>query len=138
MGRGGPPLNERRGTMTEQHALFDTIGEIRVDLPFHHCSGSSCTYCERQGREDEQALAEIDPKWRMMATAWLKTVDIGGLLNADLLIADIGKPLGHPNQIGALFRAWAAAGRIKSQGNYVTSSRESNNGRSIRVWKRTA
>ena len=124
--------------MTEQHALFDTIGEIRVDLPFHHCSGSACTYCERQDREDEQALAEIDPKWRMMATAWLKTVDIGGLLNADLLIADIGKPLGHPNQIGALFRAWAAAGRIKSQGNYVTSSRESNNGRSIRVWKRTA
>ena len=91
-----------------------------------------------KNRQDEQALAEIDPKWRSLATIWLKTIDIGGLLNADLLLADIGKPDGHPNQIGALFRAWAAAGRIKSQGNYVTSSRESNNGRSIRVWKRIA
>ena len=125
-------------SMTEQHSLFDTIGDIRVDRPFHHCTGSACTYCERQDREDAKELAEIDPKWRMMATAWLKTIDIGGLLNADLLIADIGKPDGHPNQIGALFRAWAAVGRIKSQGNYVTSSRESNNGRSIRVWKRVA
>ena len=124
--------------MTEQHALFDTIGDVRVDRPAHNCTGKTCTYCERQDRLDEQALAEIDPKWRMMATTWLKTVDIGGLLNADLLIGDIGKPLGHPNQIGALFRAWASAGRIKSQGDYVTSSRESNNGRSIRVWKRVA
>jgi hypothetical protein len=124
--------------MTEQHALFDTIGDIRVDLPFHHCSGLACTYCAKQDVEDAQAFADIDPQWRMMATAWLKGIDIGGLLNADLLIADIGKPLGHPNQIGAMFRSWVAAGRIVSQGNYVTSSRESNNGRSIRVWKRTA
>ena len=124
--------------MTEQHALFNTIGDIRVDRPFHHCTGAACTYCERQDREDAQALAEIDPKWRSLATIWLKTIDIGGLLNADLLIADIGKPDGHPNKIGALFRAWSAAGRIASQGNYVTSSRESNNSRSIRVWKRIA
>ena len=124
--------------MTEQHALFNTIGDIRVDRPFHNCTGKTCTYCERQDREDAQALAEIDPQWRSLATIWLKTIDIGGLLNADLLIADIGKPDGHPNQIGALFRAWSAAGRIASQGNYVTSSRESNNSRSIRVWKRIA
>ena len=64
--------------MTEQHALFDNIGEIRVDLPFHHCTGCGCTYCERQDRKDFKLLAEIDPKWRMTATAWLKTIDIGG------------------------------------------------------------
>ena len=124
--------------MTEQNALFNTIGEIRVDLPFHHCTGAACTYCERQNREDTEVLADIDPQWRMMTTAWLKTIDIGGLLTADLLIEDVGLPPGHPNQVGALFRAWSAAGRIASQGNYVTSSRESNNGRSIRVWKRVA
>ena len=124
--------------MTEQHALFNTIGDIRVDRPAHNCTGKTCTYCERQDRQDQQSLAEIDPQWRVLATLWLKTIDIGGLLTADLLIEDVGLPPGHPNSVGALFRAWAAAGRIKSQGNYVTSSRESNNGRSIRVWKRTA
>lgn len=124
--------------MTEQHSLFDKIGDVRVDLPFHHCTGLACTYCARQDLKDTQDLAEVDPVWRMAATTWLKDIDIGGLLNADLLIADIGKPLGHPNSIGALFRAWSAAGRIQDQGNYVTSSRESNNGRSIRVWKRVA
>lgn len=83
-------------------------------------------------------MSEVDPVWRMSATTWLKGIDMGGLLNADLLISDIGKPLGHPNQIGALFRTWAIAGRIKDQGQYVTSSRDSNNGRSIRIWKRVA
>ena len=126
-------------SMTEQHALFDTIGDIRVDLPFHHCTGAACTYCERQEAADIKVLADITPQFSMMATAWLKSIDIGGLLNADLLIAEIGLPeSGHPNQIGALFRTWAAHGRIASQGNFVTSSRESNNGRSIRVWKRVA
>lgn len=124
--------------MTDQHALFDTIGDIRVDLPSHHCTGLLCTYCERNDREDAGLLADIDPNWRIQATIYRKTVAIGGLLTADDLVHNIGKPAGHPNQIGALFRSWAVSGLIKSQGDYVTSSRESNNGRSIRLWRRTA
>jgi len=124
--------------MTDQTALFDTIGDIRLDRPHHSCTGALCTYCERFDRQDVEVLAEIDPAWRMQATIFRKSLAIGGLFSADLLIEAIGKPLGHPNQIGALFRAWASQGMIESQGDYVTSTRESNNGRTIRVWRRTA
>jgi hypothetical protein len=67
-----------------------------------------------------------------------KTLAIGGLFTADTLLDSIGLPVGHPNQVGALFRSWARMGVITSQGDYVVSTRESNNGRSIRMWKRTA
>ena len=128
----------KRGTMQDQEALFDTLGDIQLDRPGHNCTGQLCTYCERFDREDVQVLAEIDPQWRMQATIFRKSLAIGGLFSADLLIEAIGKPLGHPNQIGALFRAWNSQGMIESQGNYVVSTRESNNGRSIRLWRRTA
>jgi len=128
----------KRGNMTQEDALFDQIGDIQLDRPGHNCSGQLCTYCERFDREDFQALAEIDPKWRMQATIFRKSLAIGGLFSADLLIEAIGKPLGHPNQIGALFRSWNSQGLIESQGNYVVSTRESNNGRVIRMWRRTA
>jgi len=119
-------------------ALFDSIGDIQLDRPGHNCTGQLCTYCERYDREDAQVLAEIDPQWRIQATIFRKSLAIGGLFTADLLIEAIGKPDGHPNQIGALFRSWASMGVITSQGNFVTSTRESNNGRSIRMWKRAA
>ena len=128
----------KRGTMQDQEALFDRIGDVQLDRPWHNCTGQLCTYCERFDREDVQVLAEIDPQWRMQATIFRKSLAIGGLFSADLLIEAIGKPLGHPNQIGALFRAWNSQGLIESQGNYVVSTRESNNGRSIRLWRRTA
>ena len=128
----------KRGNMTQEDALFDQIGDIQLDRPGHNCTGQLCTYCERFDREDVQVLAEIDPQWRMQATIFRKSLAIGGLFSADLLIEAIGKPLGHPNQIGALFRSWNSQGLIESQGNFVVSTRESNNGRSIRVWRRTA
>ena len=124
--------------MTDQAALFDTIGDIRLDRPPHSCTGGRCTYCERFDREDTQLLADIDPQWRILCTIYRKSVAIGGLLTADDLVENVGKPAGHPNQIGALFRSWNSQGLIESQGDYVTSSRESNNGRSIRLWRRTA
>jgi len=127
----------KRGTMQDE-ALFDSIGDIQLDRPGHNCTGQLCTYCERFDREDVQVLAEIDPAWRMQATIFRKSLAIGGLFSADLLIEAIGKPLGHPNQIGALFRSWNSQGLIESQGNFVVSTRESNNGRVIRVWRRTA
>ena len=134
------PLATRtlRGIMQDQDALFDQIGDIQLDRPGHNCTGQLCTYCERFDREDIQVLAEIDPQWRMQATIFRKSLAIGQLFSADVLIDAIGKPLGHPNQIGALFRSWNSQGMIESQGNYVVSTRESNNGRSIRVWRRTA
>jgi len=124
--------------MNNQAALFDTIGDIKLDRPYHSCTGLLCTYCERFDREDTQLLADIDPQWRITCTIYRKSIAIGGLLTADDLIAQVGKPDGHPNQIGALFRSWASQGLIESQGNYVTSTRESNNGRTIRLWRRTA
>jgi len=126
----------KRGTMT--YSLFDSIGDIQLDRPGHNCTGQLCTYCERFDREDVQVLAEIDKNWRIQATIFRKSLAIGGLFTADLLIEAIGLPDGHPNQIGALFRSWASMGVITSMGNYVVSTRESNNGRSIRMWKRTA
>jgi hypothetical protein len=126
------------GTMRDQETLFDQIGDIQLDRPGHNCTGQLCTYCERFDREDTQVLAEIDPQWRMQATIFRKSLAIGGLFSADVLIDAIGKPLGHPNQIGALFRSWNSQGLIESQGNFVVSTRESNNGRVIRVWRRTA
>ena len=119
-------------------ALFDSIGDIQLDRPGHNCTGQMCTYCERLDREDVQVLAEIDKNWRIKATIYRKSLAIGGLFCADTLIDSIGLPDGHPNQIGALFRSWASMGVITSMGNYVVSTRESNNGRSIRMWKRTA
>jgi hypothetical protein len=137
------PLNTlatrlKRGTMQDQETLFDQIGDIQLDRPGHNCTGQLCTYCERFDREDTQVLAEIDPAWRMQATIFRKSLAIGGLFSADVLIDAIGKPLGHPNQIGALFRSWNSQGLIQSEGNFVVSTRESNNGRVIRVWRRTA
>ena len=137
-GQGHTHHHKRRGIMTDQTTLFDDIGDIRLDRPHHSCTGLLCTYCERFDREDTQLLANIDPQWRILATIYRKTIAIGGLLTADDLIFEIGKPAGHPNQIGALFRAWASQGMIESQGNYITSTRESNNGRTIKVWRRTA
>jgi len=128
--------SKKRGNMSE--ALFDSIGDIQLDRPGHNCTGQLCTYCERFDREDVQVLAEIDKSWRIQATIFRKSLAIGGLFSADLLIEAIGLPAGHPNQIGALFRSWASMGVITSMGNYVVSTRESNNGRSIRMWKRTA
>jgi len=119
-------------------ALFDSIGDIQLDRPGHNCTGQLCTYCERFDRQDVEVLAEIDKSWRIQATIFRKSLAIGGLFSADLLIEAIGLPAGHPNQIGALFRSWASMGVITSMGNYVVSTRESNNGRSIRMWKRTA
>jgi hypothetical protein len=138
----GPPITlvtrMKRGTMPDQETLFDQIGDLQLDRPGHNCTGQLCTYCERFDREDTQVLAEIDPAWRMQATIFRKSLAIGGLFSADVLIDAIGKPLGHPNQIGALFRSWNSQGLIQSEGNFVVSTRESNNGRVIRVWRRTA
>ena len=129
----------KRGNIMENaDTLFDSIGDIQLDRPGHNCTGQLCTYCERFDREDTEVLAEIDPQWRMQATIFRKSLAIGQLFSADTLIMAIGKPDGHPNQIGALFRSWDSQGMIQSQGNYVVSTRESNNGRSIRVWRRTA
>ena len=127
-----------RGIMQDQETLFDQIGDIQLDRPGHNCTGQLCTHCERFDREDTQVLAEIDPQWRMQATIFRKSLAIGQLFSADVLIDAIGKPLGHPNQIGALFRSWNSQGLIQSEGNFVVSTRESNNGRVIRVWRRTA
>ena len=128
----------KRGTMQNQETLFDQLGDVQLDRPGHNCTGQLCTYCERFDREDVHVLAQIDPAWRMQATIFRKSLAIGGLFSADVLIDAIGKPLGHPNQIGALFRSWNSQGMIESQGNFVVSTRESNNGRVIRVWRRTA
>jgi hypothetical protein len=133
----------KRGTMENQQTLFDNFDslswpDVRIDHPRHNCTGQLCTYCERFDREDTQVLAQIDPAWRMQATIFRKSLAIGQLFSADVLIDAIGKPLGHPNQIGALFRSWNSQGMIESQGNFVVSTRESNNGRVIRVWRRTA
>jgi hypothetical protein len=127
-----------REIMQDQETLFDQIGDLQLDRPGHNCTGQLCTYCERFDRKDTQVLAEIDPAWRMQATIFRKSLAIGGLFSADVLIDAIGKPLGHPNQIGALFRSWNSQGLIQSEGNFVVSTRESNNGRVIRVWRRTA
>ncbi len=139
---GGPlttlATRAKRGTMQDQETLFDQIGDVQLDRPGHNCTGQLCTYCERFDRQDTQVLAEIDPAWRMQATIFRKSLAIGQLFSADVLIDAIGKPIGHPNQIGALFRSWNSQGMIESQGNFVVSTRESNNGRVIRVWRRTA
>ena len=124
--------------MPDQTTLFDSIGDIQLDRPVHNCTGQLCTYCERFNRQDVEILAEIDKTWRIQATIYRKSLAIGGLFTADTLIDSIGLPDGHPNQIGALFRSWSSMGVITSMGNYVVSTRESNNGRSIRMWKRAA
>ena len=132
-----------RGIMQDQETLFDTFDslfwpDVKMDHPRHNCTGQLCTYCERFNRQDVETLAEIDSQWRMQATIFRKSLAIGQLFSADVLIDAIGKPLGHPNQIGALFRSWNSQGLIQSEGNFVVSTRESNNGRVIRVWRRTA
>ncbi len=91
-------------------ALFDSIGDIQLDRPGHNCTGQLCTYCERFDRQDVEVLAEIDKSWRIQATIFRKSLAIGGLFSADLLIEAIGLPDGHPNQIGGIVQVMGEHG----------------------------
>ena len=120
-------------------ALFNNIDGIRVDRPGHGCTGDLCSFCQYlDGLEiaaQRQPKADIDPKWQMQATMYRKSLAIGQTFIADDLIAAIGKPPGHANQIGSLFNFWAGAGFITAVGS-TPSKREGNNGRRVQIWRR--
>jgi hypothetical protein len=120
-------------------SLFDQIDGVRVDRPAHSCTGELCSFCTYldglELRAQKEPKAEIDPKWQMQATIYRKSLAIGQTFTADNLIAAIGKPPGHANQIGSLFHFWAGAGFITAVGN-TPSKREGNNGRRVQIWRR--
>ena len=120
-------------------ALFNNIDGIRVDRPGHGCTGDLCSFCQYlDGLEiaaQREPKADIDPKWQMQATIYRKSLAIGQTFTADDLIDTIGKPPGHPNQIGSLFNFWAGAGFIMAVGS-TASKRKGNNYRRIQIWRR--
>lgn len=122
-------------------ALFDTIGYIRADRPAHGCTGASCSWCAYQdyvaAKVAQPVRAKFDQAWLRAVTKWRKGLRIGDTFTADDLILTYGHPVGHQNQIGALFSWWSEVGLIKAVGR-MPSRRESNNGRSIQIWEVTA
>jgi hypothetical protein len=119
--------------------MAETLFDIEAERPkTHACTGPSCHFCEwLDGHEAKDAgtdAANIDPRWALEAGAWRRTLVDGDLFTADDLIAAIGLPDGHPNQIGALFRLWHKAATIRPRG-HSPSTRASNHARMIQVWQ---
>lgn len=119
--------------MTEH--LFDTAPPERAKV--HACTGPGCAFCEFvDGSKAKTRATEAviyDPRWVYEATEWRRGV-LGQWVTADDLVDQIGLPDRHPNQIGALFRQWAAFGLIERTGS-TQSRRDSNHARTISVWK---
>lgn len=120
------------------NALFDTIGGIRADRPEHGCTGERCSWCAYQDevayRAAQPPQAKFDEAWLRAVTKWRQGLELGDQFTADTLIELFGHPVGHPNQIGALFAWWQESGIIKAVGR-TPSKRASNNRRSIQVWQ---
>ena len=120
------------------NALFDTIGGIRADRPEHGCTGEKCSWCAYQDevayRAAQPPQAKFDEVWLRAVTKWRQGLELGDQFTADTLIELFGHPVGHSNQIGALFAWWQESGIIKAVGR-TPSKRASNNRRSIQVWQ---
>jgi hypothetical protein len=119
-------------------ALFDNIGDIRVDRPEHGCTGLICRWCaymdEVEIKATQPPKAKFDQSWLRAVTGYRKSLHIGDTFTADDLIKHYGHPVGHPNQIGSLFSWWSESRMIKAVGR-VPSQRATNNGRTIQVWE---
>ena len=103
-----------------------------------------CALCRyKQKIEHERLLAATlaaKQEWTDAATLYLINSVCDGLeISADDLINAVGLPSGETvsngnNAVGALFHKWSHCGFIVEAGR-VRSSRASNCGREIRVWK---
>jgi hypothetical protein len=126
--------------------LFDPVpgrdytpGGTRDDrIPTHAHTGEGCVFCAtRTGQGAKLAGTEAvnrDHAWRDEAERWLRLQVPGDVFTADDLVGCIGKPVGSGNQIGALLRGWATAGRIHMTG-VANAGRAQSHGRLIRVWQ---
>jgi hypothetical protein len=126
--------------------LFDPVpgrdytpGGTRDDrIPTHAHTGDGCVFCATRTGEGAKlagtAAVKTDHAWRDEAERWLRLQVPGDVFTADDLISCIGKPSGSSNQIGALLRAWASAGRIHKYAITTAYSAQSH-GRLIRVWQ---
>lgn len=118
-------------------ALFDLVD---YQTPAHGCAGDVCQVCAltRDGKEAKTrgtTRTTKDARWWVEAGRFLKALAPGALFTADDLVQLIGLPDGSPNQVGACVRAWAAGDHIKAHG-FEESTRKSNHGRVVRVWRK--
>ena len=118
-------------------ALFDLVD---YQTPAHGCAGDVCQVCAltrdgQQAKTRGTARTKKDARWWVEAGRFLNTLSPGALFTADDLVELIGLPDGSSNQVGACVRGWAAADLIKAHG-YEESTRKSNHGRVVRVWRK--
>ena len=118
-------------------ALFDVVD---YQTPTHGCAGDVCQVCElARTPADAKTLGTARPKkdnrWWTEAGRFINQLGVGALFTADDLVELIGLPDGSPNQVGACVRAWAAGDLILAHG-FEESTRKSNHGRIVRVWRK--
>lgn len=93
-----------------------------------------------EARRAAQALAEAQlVQWKIDAAQWVTDQGIGAEFTADDLVDNVGLPSytdGRPNNngIGAFFSGLSRRGIITKVG-WTTSSRVSNHGSDLRLWR---
>ena len=123
---------------------FDLLDfpELQVPpQPTHACAGEHCQVCQNSRTPLEAKTLgtgrpKRDPRWWDEARQFITQLGSGATFTADDLVALIGLPDGSSAQVGACVRAWAAGDQIVHNG-YTTSTRKSNHGRVVRVWRKS-
>jgi len=118
-------------------ALFDLTD---YQEPTHACAGDACQVCANartpiEAKNLGTSRPKRDPRWWAEAREFITQLSSGATFTADDLVALIGLPDGSPNQVGACVRSWAASD-LTTPAGYVESTRKSNHGRVVRVWRK--
>lgn len=113
--------------------LFD-ICDYDTPTTTHACAGDVCQVCALTRNAPNTGVRK-DSRWWTEAGRFLHTLAPGALFTADDLVDLIGLPDGNPNQVGACVRAWAAGDHIVHHG-FTASTRASNHGRVLRMWRK--
>lgn len=127
----------------EQLLLFEADFErmtdaLEAERATHAHTGEGCIFC----RDFTGAVAKVngttavtrDLEWWNRSWEWLDDKPAGFRFTADDLVADLGKPEGSVNQIGARLRTWAIAERIDPVG-FDEATRPESHARVLRVWE---
>ena len=119
-------------------ALFDLTD---YEEPTHACAGDACQVCQnartpREAKNLGTSRPTRDPRWWEEARQFITQLGSGATFTADDLVALIGLPDGSSNQVGACVRSWAASD-LTTPAGYVESTRKSNHGRVVRVWRKS-
>ena len=81
-----------------------------------------------------KTLKHVDPDWMRAALQWAIALPRPVDITADDMTRVIGMPPGHPNGVGAAWRAMSTIGLFRPTGRFVRGLRRSRHGGAIAVW----